>query len=107
MFKKNYNQLLQYINDKNKLEKYMRKSTVKAGLFEKKKVKAIEMANYLISNYPIESKEIIKNIKSFNFAKFNQLIDKNDLLTDIQKQWLKLIISFRRKNLLQWVREEE
>lgn len=38
--------LLEYINDENKLNKYMRNSKVKAGLFENKQVKSKEMLSY-------------------------------------------------------------
>lgn len=99
-------QLLTYIQDKNKLEKYMRKSTVKAGLFEKKRVRAFDMATYLYKYYPNESASIIKRIKTFDFEKFHEMVDQYTILTDVQKQWLKLIISFRRQNLLQWLGEE-
>lgn len=100
-------QLLTHIQDKNKLEKYMRKSTVKAGLFEKKRVRAFDMANYLYKYYPNESQLIIKQIKNFDFEKFHEVVDGYAILTDVQKRWLKLIISFRRQNLLQWLGEEE
>lgn len=100
-------QLSTYMADKNKLEKYMRNSTVKAGLFEKKKVKAIEMAKYLSEYYPQESYSIIERIEGFDFEKYHKLIDEHIILSDVQKQWLKLIISFRREKLLQWVRREE
>lgn len=100
-------QLLAHIQDENRLEKYMRKSTVKAGLFEKKRVRAFDMANYLYKYYPKESQSIIKRIQNFDFEKFHKEVDGYTILTDVQKQWLKLIISFRRQNLLQWLGEEE
>lgn len=100
-------QLSTYMMDKNKLEKYMRNSTVKAGLFEKKKVKAKEMAHYLLKYYPIESQSIIERIERFDFEKYHRMIERHVMLSDIQKQWLKLIISFRREKLLQWIKEGE
>lgn len=78
-------QLMDYIRNKNKLEKYMRKSIVKAGLFEKKKVKAFDMVHYLCVHYPKESHDIIKRIKNFDFEKFYEIIDKHTILTDEQK----------------------
>ncbi|MFF5996032.1 hypothetical protein AAGS61_14960 [Lysinibacillus sp. KU-BSD001] len=100
-------QLLAHITDRNKLEKYMRKSTVKGGLFEKKKVKSIDMIQYLSKYYKNESKSIVERIKQFDFEIFNKMIDEYEILSDIQKQWLKLIISFRRKSILQWLGEGE
>lgn len=99
--------LMTYIQNENKLEKYMRDSTVKAGIFEKKKVKALDMAQYLCMYYPKESSTIINRIKNFDFDKFHEIIDEHIILTEKQNQWLKLIISFRRGKLLQWVGEEE
>ncbi|WHZ32736.1 hypothetical protein QNK01_03785 [Desemzia incerta] len=99
--------LMTYIKNENKLEKYMRDSTVKAGLFEKKKVKALDMAQYLCIYYPKESSAVIRQIKNFDFDKFHEIIDEHEILTEKQNQWLKLIVSFRRRKLLQWIGEEE
>ena len=100
------NKLMNYIQDKNQLEKYMRKSTVKAGLFEKNKVKSIEMIKYLKEYYTEESALIIKRIIELDLDAFYNIVDSYSILSEIQKHWLKLIISFRRENILKWIGEE-
>ncbi|MFE3576574.1 HipA domain-containing protein [Lysinibacillus sp. NPDC059133] len=100
-------QLVNHIKDNLLLEKYIRKSTVKAGLFEKKKVQASEMIQYLNMHYKQESEPIIKRIKSFDFHQFYKKIEVYDILSNTQKEWLKLIVSHRRESILKWLREEE
>lgn len=100
------NQLEEYLLNKNKLAKYMRNATVKAGLFENKKVKAKVMLAYLKQNYFKESISIINRIENFDFRHYHKIIDGYVILSDIQKEWLKGIISFRQQSILQWFREE-
>ncbi|WP_203248300.1 HipA domain-containing protein [Sporosarcina beigongshangi] len=100
-------QLAEYLSNDIKLAKYMRNASVKAGLFEHKKVKAKDMLTYLKQSYFGESLSIINRIERFDFKRYYEIIDGYAILSDIQKEWLKVIISFRQQSILQWFREEE
>lgn len=52
--------------NESKLLKYMRKTRVKAGLFERKSVSAIELVKYLIRHYPKESNIMYTSIQTFD-----------------------------------------
>ncbi|MFD1037085.1 HipA domain-containing protein [Virgibacillus byunsanensis] len=80
--------LIEVISNEAKLNKYTKNTKVKAGLFERKKVKAKEVVDYLLRNYPIESKEIIENIVQFDLMSYNAYIQGLPILTNSQKEWL-------------------
>lgn len=99
--------LREMISDPVKLDRYVRKARVKAGLFEKKHVKARDLLEYIQVNLPVEFQNSIRKLKNFNLAQYSQFIQQLDLLSEAQKDWLQLIIPYRREKILEWSGEEE
>ncbi|MFC5559595.1 hypothetical protein ACFPN4_10925 [Ureibacillus thermophilus] len=99
--------LKEYIENKTKLEKYMRNSKVKAGLFEKKQVKSKEMILYLKKHFFEESEVIIKRIANFDFKEYENIIQQCELLSRIQKQWLITNLYYRSETILKWYYGED
>lgn len=95
-----------YLSDGAQLHKYIRQTKVKAGLFEKKKVKAQDLIKVMKNRYIKESEEIITRIDKFDFQRYEDYINGNILLSEKQKEWLKLIISIRREYILKWYEGE-
>lgn len=95
-----------YLSEEARIHKYIRQTRVKAGLFEKKKVKAQDLIQVMKNRYIEESEEIISKIDNFDFQSYNDSINRNLLLSEKQKEWLKLIISLRREYILKWYEGE-
>ncbi|WP_249929573.1 HipA domain-containing protein [Planococcus maritimus] len=95
-----------YLSGETQLRKYIRQTKVKAGLFEKKKVKAQDLIKVMKNRYIQESDEIIFKIDKFDFHKYENYINKKPYLSENQKEWLKLIISQRREYVLEWYKGE-
>lgn len=96
-----------YLSNEGQLHKYIRNTKVKTGLFERKQVKAKDLINVLKNRYIEESGIIINYIKNFDFNAYGEKIDRNLLLTERQKEWLKLIISIRQQYILKWYEGED
>jgi hypothetical protein len=86
---------------------YTKKTKVKAGLFEKKKVKAKDILLYIRDHYPEEFKTSITMLISFDLNRYTYYIQSLAILTQAQKEWLLTIIPFRRKKILEWIGREE
>jgi len=99
--------LSHYLSDGIQLHKYIRKTKVKAGLFEDKQIKAKDLIKVMKNRYANESEEIMTRINNFNLKRYEDYINKNVLLSENQKEWLKLIISLRREYILKWYEGEE
>lgn len=96
-------QLMDMITNEHKMSSYTRKTKVKAGIFEKKKVKAQDLLTY-ISNYFIdEFDESKKMLVHFDMERYSAFIQSLDILSDVQKEWLLKIIPFRRNMILDWI----
>lgn len=99
--------LKMYLSNEVQLNKYIRNTKVKAGLFEYKQVKAKDLIKVMKNRYIEESKITIANIEAFDFYKYEGYIDRKIFLTEEQKEWLKLIISIRQDYILEWYKGEE
>lgn len=99
--------LSEYISEESKLLKYIGNTKVKAGLFERKQVKAIDLAEVLKLRYSNECIRIVTEIEKFNVIEYNRFIDRLEILSELQREWLKMIIPSRRENILQLFREGE
>ncbi|MFP3122611.1 HipA domain-containing protein [Ectobacillus funiculus] len=98
--------LMNMTQDSAELEKYTRKATLKAGLFENKKVNAKQVIMYLKDHYQDGLNIAVKKLLDFDLKSYNDYISNNEYLSDAQKEWLKRIIPFRREKILQWIEEE-
>jgi hypothetical protein len=99
--------LLKMIQNEPKMNKYMKNTKTKAGIFEKKQIRAKQLLNYLVTEYPEEAKSIIEKINDFNINEYINYIESLSFINEYQKQWLLKIIPFRRNKILQWVKEQE
>lgn len=90
-----------------KLNKYVRNTKVKAGLFERKHVKAKELLTYLQIHFPDEFGKSVIKLKNFDLNSYYQYIQSLRILSTAQKSWLQLIIPYRRNKILDWVGKEE
>lgn len=95
--------LNEMVSNEVRLNKYVRNTKVKAGLFERKFVKAKDVLDYIQIHFPIEFANSVKKIKTFDVNKYKQFIQSCEFLTETQKDWLKLIIPFRRVKILEWI----
>ena len=99
--------LMEMVSNVSKLNKYVRNTKVKAGLFERKHVKAWDLLIYIQAHYPNEFSNSVKRLESFDIYKYIMFIQSLDLLSDVQKNWLKLIVPYRREKILEWIQREE
>ncbi|RCW77289.1 HipA domain-containing protein [Saliterribacillus persicus] len=99
--------LLKMIENESMMNKYMKNTKSKAGIFEKKQVKVKQLLNYLITEYPKETASIIEKINDFNITEYNNYINSLSFISEYQEKWLLKIIPFRRNKILQWVKEKE
>lgn len=95
-----------YLTNKTQLEKYIKNTKVKAGLFEKKQVKINDLIRIMKHRYRTQSDEVIVKLQRFDFMKYNDFIDNQSILSEVQKEWLKLIIIHRRNYILKLYEEE-
>lgn len=100
-------QLEEYMQSETKIPKYIRNAKLKVGIFENKRVKAKELVDFLRDNFSNECEQIIRKIEVFDFEKYHKFINRQTILSEKQKEWLKLIISHRREYILKWYREED
>lgn len=106
-FNFNDDKLVEMNSSVTKLNKYVRNARMKAGLFERKNVKAKDLLAYIQNYYPIELYKSIQKVENFDLEKYNQFIQSLDLLSDAQREWLQLIIPARREKILEWIEKEE
>jgi hypothetical protein len=98
--------LLQMIENESLLNKYTKNTKVKAGIFERKQVKAKDLLNYLLNKFPEESKNSIHKLMYFEMDRYVNFIHSVNVLSEAQKKWLLHIIPFRRNKILEWVGKE-
>lgn len=102
------NEKLQEMNaSETKINRYVRNTRVKAGLFERTHVKAKDLLTYIKSYYPNELEESIKKIERFDIGKYNHYIQSEELLSVEQKKWLTRIIPVRKAKIFEWLQEKE
>lgn len=99
--------LLEKISNVTKLDRYIRRTRVKAGMFERKNVKAMDLIQYLRINFPDELQNSVRKLKAFDIERYQKFIRSLQLLSEIQKDWLQLIIPYRREKILEWIEKEE
>ncbi|PWA09678.1 hypothetical protein DCC39_12595 [Pueribacillus theae] len=98
--------LMEMVSDVAKLNKYVRNTKVKAGLFERKYVKARDLLAYIQIHYSNELANSVKRLKNFDLDRYKQFIQSLELLSEVQKNWLKLIVPYRREKILEWIQKE-
>lgn len=76
-------------------------------MFERKSVKASDLLSYIQVKFPKELQKSIKKLGDFDVVQYQAFIQSLDLLSEAQKEWLLLIIPYRRTKILEWVGEEE
>ncbi|KAB2952949.1 hypothetical protein F9B85_06685 [Heliorestis acidaminivorans] len=93
-----------YLANPQKFDKYIKSTKVKAGLFEKKKVSAIDLLTYLSKYYPVEYARNLINIEGFDIPCYEDFICSLEYITRYQREWLLAIIPFRIKKIIEWAR---
>ena len=88
------------------MNKYMKNTKVKAGLFEKKSVKAKDLLLYIRRHFPNEFKNSTNKLMNFDTEQYVTFIQSLEFLSEAQKLWLQHIIPFRRQTILEWIRKE-
>lgn len=91
------------LSNEQELNKYTNKTRVKAGIFEKKKVKARDLIIYISSQYPVEFNNGVKMLEDFDMKQYTIFIKSLSILSETQKKWLTNLIPFRRGKILDWV----
>lgn len=99
--------LLEKISNVTKLDRYIRRTRVKAGMFERKHVKAMDLIQYLRIHFPDELQNSVRKLKAFDIERYQKFIRSLQLLSETQKDWLQLIIPYRREKILEWIEKEE
>lgn len=100
-------QLLENVSNIAKLDKYIRDTRVKAGMFERKKVKAMDLIQYIQVNFPDELQNSVSKLIDFDTKQYQEFVQSLDLLSKAQKDWLQLVIPYRRERILDWIGKEE
>lgn len=100
-------QLLENVTNIAKLDKYIRDTRVKAGMFERKKVKATDLIQYIQVNFPDELQNSVSKLIDFDTKQYQEFVQSLDLLSKAQKDWLQLVIPYRRERILDWIGKEE
>lgn len=102
------NKLREMLSNEQAINRYVNKTRVKAGMFEKKKVKAQELLAYINENFPEEFNVSTNKLIQLDLEKFNYWVSQSgNFLSEAQKEWLLHIIPFRRNKILQWIGKEE
>jgi hypothetical protein len=99
--------LLRMISDETKLNQYTNKTKVKAGLFEKRQVKAKDIILYIRDHFPEECKVSESLLISFDLDRYKHYIESLTIINETQKIWLTTIIPYRRNKILQWLGKED
>ncbi|EKN62778.1 HipA domain-containing protein [Schinkia azotoformans] len=100
-------QLMMKAINVQEMNKYMKNTKVKAGLFEKKSVKAKDLLIYIHKHYPNEFKSSLDKLIKFDTERYIKFIQSLDLLSEAQRVWLQHIIPIRRQKILEWFGKEE
>lgn len=96
--------LMQMVSNPQEMNKYTEKTKVKAGIFEKKKVKAKDLLTYISRNFTDEFHQSIQKLIEFDLIRYSDFIQSLDnILSEAQKDWLLSIVPFRRKKILEWI----
>lgn len=103
----NDNKLRNMVADTVQLNRYVKRTRVKAGLFEEKFVKAKDLLKYLQKNFPWEFNRSVEKLYEFDLEQYEQFIQELELLSEAQKEWLQIIIPYRRVKILEWIEKEE
>jgi len=103
----NDDQLMNICKDPVKLNRYVKKTKVKAGLYEGKSVKAKDLLVYLQKKFPSEFKNSLNKLIAFDIGRYEEVIHSLDLVSDAQREWLLIIIPNRREKILSWIEREE
>lgn len=98
--------LREMLTNEAKLNKYFKNTKTKAGIFEKKQVKAKVLMKYLLKKYPTESEKVIKRIRDFDLEQYSLYINSVKILSEDQRNWLLTIIPFRRRKMIELIDEE-
>lgn len=106
-FRFNNKKLHQIYTNPDQLNGYVRRTKVKAGVFEKKTVKARDLLNYIKIYYQCEFNDSVNKLKKFDFEQYKKEIELLDFLSIEQAEWLQIIIPHRQKMILQWIDEED
>ncbi|MBB6446714.1 HipA domain-containing protein [Bacillus benzoevorans] len=99
-------QLMRKVLNAREMNKYIENTKIKAGLFEKKSVKAKDLLTFIQKRYPKEFTSSVTKLITFDMARYEEFIQSLDFLSDAQSVWLLHIISFRRRKILEWIGEE-
>ncbi|USK40161.1 HipA domain-containing protein [Cytobacillus firmus] len=97
------NQLMSKTSNSQEMNKYTKKTRVKAGLFEKKSVKAKDLIEFLQNKYPDELESMRLRLDLFDTERYRLFIKSLSFLSDAQSAWLMNIIPFRREKILEWI----
>jgi len=89
-----------------KLNKYVRNTRMKVGLFERKNIKAKILLAFVYHHYPQELNKSIQKVDNFDIEEYKRFIQSLNLLSDAQREWLQLIIPARKEKILEWVQKE-
>lgn len=100
-------QLMEMTLDLPKMNKYIKNTKVKAGMFEKKNVKAKDLLKYIQIHYPNELECSTSKLESFNMNRYKEYVHSLDIINEAQKEWLHQILPFRRQKILDWIGKEE
>lgn len=94
------------ITDETQMNKYINRTKVKAGIFEKKQVKARDVLKLLVNEFPDEMRNCVKKVEDFDLKQYNNYIMSLSILSDEQRKWLVSIIPLRRMKMLAWIEKE-
>lgn len=100
-------QLMKKALNVQEMNKYTKNTKVKAGLFEKKSVKAKDLLLYIRIHFPNEFKSSTNKLMNFDTERYIAYIQSLDFLSEAQKVWLQHIVPYRRQKILEWIRKEE
>ncbi|WP_251670442.1 MULTISPECIES: HipA domain-containing protein [unclassified Sporosarcina] len=97
-------QLHEMVSNRVKVDRYVRNARVKAGMFERKHVKAKDLLEYIQVHFPNELKNSIRKLDGFDLVQYQEFIQTLNLLSEAQKDWLELIIPYRRQKIFEWIK---
>lgn len=96
-------QLIKMTLDRHEMNRYTNNAKVKAGLFEKKSVKAKDLILYIQERYPNEFNNSTDKLMKFDTGRYTKFTQSLDFLSHAQRIWLQHIIPFRRQKILDWI----
>lgn len=95
--------LLEKTSSTSKLDRYVRGTRVKAGMFKRKHIKATDLLQYIQVNFPEELQNSVRKLIDFDIGQYQEFIQSLELLSEAQKDWLQLIIPYRKERILDWI----